>query len=108
VSNHARRRAAGRPPTEADDARTPRRGILGWLLGGGTTDPDAPVAVATVDSRATAELLVGYLRDKGIHAVVSADDEGGLAPNIAAMRRVRVLVRSQDRSRAQEMIDEVG
>lgn len=94
--------------SETADGKPVRRGWLGRLFGSGADDPDAPVTIATLDSRAEAELLAGFLRDKSVHAIVSADDEGGLAPNIAAMRRVRVLVRGTDAARARELLDDVS
>ena len=49
-------------------------------------------------------LLAGFLRDKGIHAIVSADDEAGLSPNLATLRRVRVLVQHRDAARAKQLV----
>lgn len=108
MSNHPHRRSGGHLPQESDELPTGRRGLLGWLFGSGQTDPIAPVAVGTVASRAEAELVAGFLRDKGIHAIVSADDEAGLSPNLAALRRVRVLVQQRDATRAKELIDEAN
>jgi hypothetical protein len=76
------------------------------LFGGGEKDPNAAIAVANVTSRAEGELIAGFLRDKGIHAIVAADDEAGLAPQLAAMRRVRVLVRGNDAARAEQLIED--
>jgi uncharacterized protein with PIN domain len=81
--------------------------LFGRLFGGRARDVDAPAVVAMLDNRAEAELLAGFLRDKGVRAIVSADDEGGLAPNIAAMRRVRVLVRGTDAERARELMEAI-
>jgi hypothetical protein len=73
--------------------------------GAGSSHQPPPVTVGSFTSRAEAELQAGYLRDKGIKAAVLADDEGGLAPNLAAMRRVRVLVPADRATEAQQLID---
>jgi hypothetical protein len=107
MSNHPHRRRGGHLPDESA-APNRRRGFLGWLFGSGVADPDSPVTIADVSSRAEAELMAGFLRDKGIHAVVAADDEGGLSPNLAAMRRVRVLVHRRDEARATELLGDAN
>lgn len=61
-----------------------------------------PVVVATPTSRADAELIAGYLRVAGIHAVVSADDHAGSA--VDALRVMRVLVRAQNAAQAVELL----
>ena len=52
--------------------------------------------------------MAGYLRSHGIRAVISADDEGGLGPYLAAQGRVRVLVPAQHAARAQKLLEESG
>jgi hypothetical protein len=108
VSNRPRRRHEGHLPVESDDAKPRRGGLLGWLFGDGSKDPDAPVSIVDVSSRAEAEVLAGFLRDKGIRAAVSADDDGGLYPNLATLRRVRVLVHQRDEARAKALIEETN
>ncbi len=49
------------------------------------------VPVAVVASRTEAELIVGLLRSNGLSAAVSADDAGGLEPQLQ-LEGVRVLV----------------
>jgi hypothetical protein len=95
VSNHAHRH----PSVEWEPARKPGffRRILGLGPPGPRSDP-AP-AVGYASSRIDAELMAGYLRSNGVHAMVSADDEGGLFPALQMNGRVRVLVpRGQHRN----------
>ena len=66
-------------------------------------DEIATVAVALVGSRIEAELIVGMLRSNGVNAVVSADDAGGLEPQLQ-MQGVRVLVTASDESRANRLL----
>jgi hypothetical protein len=64
-----------------------------------------PVA-GTASSRIDAELMAGFLRNEGIKAVVSADDEGGLSPVLQAGDRVRILVPRGQHSRAKRLIED--
>jgi hypothetical protein len=67
----------------------------------------APVPVAVVASRAEAELIVGMLRSNGLRAVVSADDAGGVEPQLQ-LQGVRVLVAASDEAAARRLIAEAG
>ena len=60
-----------------------------------------PVAVAA--SRIEADLIVGLLRSNGLTAVVSADDAGGLEPQLQA-QGVRVLVTPSDEAAARQVL----
>lgn len=67
----------------------------------GVTDPWTTVSV--VGSRVEAELAAGMLKSHGVHAIVLADDEGGM--NIALQPgRVRVLVAESDLADATEIL----
>ena len=59
----------------------------------------ATVPVAVVTSRTEAELIVGLLHNNDLRAAVSADDAGGLEPQLQ-MHGVRVLVAPSDEARA--------
>jgi Putative prokaryotic signal transducing protein len=59
--------------------------------------------VAVVASRIEAELIVGLLRSHGLRARLSADDVGGLEPQLQ-MRGVRVLVDRSDEAVARQLI----
>ena len=63
--------------------------------------PDVPVARA--GSRIEAELLAGMLRNNGLRAVVSADDAGGLEPQLQ-LQGVRVLVTPSDEAEARRLL----
>ena len=65
----------------------------------------APVPVAVVASRTEAELIVGMLRSNGLRAVVSADDAGGVEPQLQ-LQGVRVLVAAADEAAARQLIAE--
>jgi hypothetical protein len=61
-------------------------------------------SVAVVTSRAEAELIAGLLRSHDLLAVVSADDAGGLEPQLQA-QGVRVLVPPADAATARRLLD---
>jgi hypothetical protein len=63
------------------------------------------VPVAVVTSRTEAELIVGMLRSNGLRAVVSADDAGGVEPQLQ-LQGVRVLVAPSDEAAARQLIAE--
>ena len=65
----------------------------------------ASVSVAVVDSRIEAELIVGMLRSNGLRAVVSADDAGGVEPQLQ-LQGVRVLVAAPDEAAARQLLAE--
>jgi hypothetical protein len=68
----------------------------------GDTGPVAAV-VAVVGSRQEAELIVGMLKNHGIHASVSADDVGRVDLALQA-QGVRVLVPDSEVSRARHLV----
>ena len=63
----------------------------------------APVPVAVVASRTEAELIVGMLRSNGLRAAVSADDAGGVEPQLQ-LQGVRVLVAASDEASARRLL----
>lgn len=58
---------------------------------------------ARVSSTVEAQLIVGMLEANGITAAVSADDAGGIEPQLQ-LSGVRVLVSNDDLAKAQELI----
>jgi hypothetical protein len=65
----------------------------------------ATVPVAVVASRTEADLIVGMLRSNGLRAAVSADDAGGVEPQLQ-LQGVRVLVASSDEAAARQLLAE--
>jgi hypothetical protein len=63
----------------------------------------ATVPVAVVSSRTEAELIVGLLRNNDLRAAVSADDAGGLEPQLQ-LHGVRVLVAPSDEAPARRLL----
>lgn len=63
----------------------------------------ASVPVALAGSRIEAELIAGMLRSYGLRAVVSADDAGGLEPQLQ-IQGVRVLVARSDEEAARRLL----
>jgi|SRR5215469_9136112 len=63
----------------------------------------ASVPVALAASRIEAELIAGMLRSNGVFAVVSADDAGGLEPQLQ-IQGVRVLVAPSDETTARQLL----
>jgi hypothetical protein len=66
-------------------------------------DEVASVPVALAATRIEAELIVGMLRSNGLRAVVSADDAGGLEPQLQ-IQGVRVLVVPSDEASARRLL----
>jgi Putative prokaryotic signal transducing protein len=79
--------------------------VAGHSGGAGDEIADVPVAVAS--SRIEADLIVGMLRSNGVRAVVSADDAGGLEPQLQ-IRGVRVLVTPSDQAAARQLLADTG
>ena len=59
--------------------------------------------VAVVGSRIEAEMVVCLLEEHGIRAAVSADDAGGMRPDLA-VQGVRVLVAAEDAADARDVL----
>lgn len=57
-------------------------------------------------NRVQAELIVRACREAGIHAELLPADETGLFPTGGFIQRHRLLVRSADRSKVEEIIEE--
>jgi len=100
VSNHAHRR-----PHPQDAPEEKPRGWLARLFGARPASGNDPVSVGAVSSRAEAELMAGFLRNHGIKAIVSGDDEGGLSPALASSYRVRVLVPATHHAHATKLLE---
>jgi hypothetical protein len=64
------------------------------------------VEAARVGSTFEAQLIVGMLDAHGINAIVSADDAGGLEPQLQVTDGVRVLVAASDLVEARALISE--
>lgn len=60
--------------------------------------------MAEVKSRVEADLMVGYLRQHGVNAHLSADDAGGVEPIYQAAFGVRVLVASGHAEHARALL----
>jgi len=71
----------------------------------GPAGEGASVAVTVAASRVEADLIVGMLRSNGVRAVVSADDAGGLEPQLQ-LQGVRVLVPVSDETLARQLLAE--
>jgi hypothetical protein len=71
--------------------------------GGKAASETATVPVAVAASRIEADLIVGLLRSNGLTAVVSADDAGGLEPQLQ-VHGVRVLVTASDEASARRVL----
>jgi hypothetical protein len=63
----------------------------------------ATVPVAVVPSRAEADLIVGMLRSHGLTAAISADDAGGVVPQLQ-IDGVRVMVAPSDEAPARHLL----
>lgn len=72
----------------------------------GLRRPPGPVCVAEPENRVDAELMVGFLRGRGIHAEMLADDLEGNVPGIGQpdLFRIRVMVPSRQSADARRLI----
>ena len=63
------------------------------------------VAIKTFLDRYEAEVAKGLLDEKGVEAIVSADDVGGYIPNRSfGANHVRLLIKKEDTQKAQEVL----
>jgi hypothetical protein len=63
------------------------------------------VNIKTFFQRHEAELAKGLLAEKGIEAIVSADDCGGMRRHLSlGMGQVKLLVNKEDAERAKEVL----
>lgn len=69
-------------------------------------DPEQLIVVGTFAKRVEADLAQGALAAAGIDAMVSADDVGGVRPDLGT-RGIRVLVRAEDREEATAILNAV-
>ena len=81
--------------------------VPAWRHGGRGVEivDGATVPVAVVVSRTEADLIVGMLRSNGLTAAVSADDAGGVEPQLQ-LQGVRVLVAPADEAAARQLLAE--
>ena len=67
-------------------------------------DDSRLVAVGDFPNRIDAEIAQGALEAAGIESMVSADDAGGMRPNLW-LSGVRLMVRDEDAKRAFEVLN---
>jgi len=63
--------------------------------------------VATFGNRIEAEMAQGALRSAGIESLISADDAGGIRPDLGR-RGIRLMVRAEDAEEAAALIGDSG
>ncbi len=73
-----------------------------------TPDPDATqpdlVAIRTFTSASEAGIAKGALEAFGIDCMISCDDCGGQRPSLLMSEGIRLVVRSEDAGRAEEVL----
>jgi hypothetical protein len=67
-------------------------------------DPEALIAIRTFLSESEAEVAKGALTAFGIQALLSHDDCGGQRPHLSFTEGIRLLVRPEDVSEAEEVL----
>ncbi len=73
------------------------------------TDSESPTTVvARFHYRHEAELAHGYLEDAGIDTALFIDDAGGMDVGLAFVNPARVVVRTEDKARALEVLADTG
>ena len=65
------------------------------------------VCVRTYLNRPEAEILKSSLEANGIATMLSADDAGGMRPELTMSRGVKVWVHEEDKERAEELLQEM-
>jgi hypothetical protein len=68
-------------------------------------DFEKAVVVERFTDKAFAEAAVSLLGAEGIDAVISADDAGGVLPNLDFASGARLLVAAEDLERAKALLD---
>jgi hypothetical protein len=63
--------------------------------------------VGTFGNRVEAEVAQGALRSAGIESLISADDAGGIRPDLGR-RGIRLMVRAEDAEEAAALIGGAG
>ena len=64
------------------------------------------VVIGTFLNRVEAEIAQGALEAAEIESIISADDAGGMRPDLARWGGVRLLVRAEDAEEAGKILDE--
>ncbi len=55
-----------------------------------------------------AEIVSTFLESNGIKTFIKSDDFGGMGPNLAFVRGVKLLVRKEDEENARQLISDGG
>ena len=61
--------------------------------------------VKSFRNRFEAGMAEALLKEQGLNVLVQSDDCGGIRPDLAFTRGIRILVRKIDLSRAQEILE---
>ena len=64
------------------------------------------VVVGTFMNKIEAEMAQGALEAADIESIVSADDAGGMRPDLAGRSGVRLVVRAEDAEEARKILGE--
>ena len=70
--------------------------------------PDGFTVLREFGNRIDAELFQGLLADRGVEALIRADDAGGAYPSLSALRGVQLLVRTEDAESAETILREAA
>jgi hypothetical protein len=70
-------------------------------------NPDESVVLRTYAGEALASIAASRLESEGIEAIIQKDDVGGAYPALQMSRGVRLLVKPEDVSRAEEILTEI-
>ena len=63
------------------------------------------ICVKIFNSRLEAEIVRGNLKANGIESMVSADDGGGIRPELAFALGVRLMIKKEDEARALKILE---
>lgn len=73
-----------------------------------TSSDSETVTIAQFTTRHTGEIAQGFLLDAGIPAALFSDDAGGMEPQLAFIRPARLVVRTEHREAALEILSDSG
>jgi|GEM_PF-394802 len=70
-----------------------------------SADQNRTVVLRKFQDEISAEIAKQALNEKGISAIISKDDAGGMTPNLQYVMRVRLLVLNKDLKRAKKILN---
>lgn len=80
----------------------------GSSSGGAPTRSERTAVIATYSTRMEAEMAQRHLEEENIHAFITADDAGGMHPQLQQVQGVKLTGRSSEAADARNILEEAG